>query len=175
MTSVIREMPVVTLTLTEHLIPVETSRQRADEPLREAVRETSRTGRGGETMSDVNQAAANRTILNTQRVDLDFFLIRVKAFEQKYDKEWQQFLGEFNAGHLDKRNRDFVEWAFLCRSFSVELIQLEAKGPPGEASVFPEKPETTSGFCFAQTTHVRCDRPFRRGRSTSQLRLPHSR
>src|ERR1035437_10473216 len=112
-------------------------------------------------MSHINHAAAHGTILKTQCVDSDFFLIRVKTFEQKYDMEWQQFLGEFNAGRLDKRNRDFVEWDFLCRSFSVELIQLEAKGPPGTAIVFPEKPETISGFCFAQTTHVRCRRPFR--------------
>lgn len=126
-------------------------------------------------MSHINHAAAHGTILKAQCVDSDFFLIRVKTLEQKYHMEWQDFLGEYNAGRLDKRNRDYVEWAFLCRSFSVELIQLEAKGPPGEASVFPEKPETISGFCFAQTTHVRCSRPFRARRKASQLRLPHSR
>src|ERR1035437_4826315 len=101
-------------------------------------------------MSHINHAAAHGTILKTQCVDSDFFLIRVKNLEQKYHMEWQQFLGEYNAGHLEKGNRDCVEWAFLCRCFSLELIQLEAKGPPGEASIFPDKPETASGFCFVQ-------------------------
>jgi hypothetical protein len=125
-------------------------------------------------MSYINHAAAHGTILKTQCVDSDFFLIRVKTLEQKYDMEWQDFLGAYNAGHLEKGNRDYVEWAFLCRSFSVELIQLEAKGPPGEASVFPEKPETISGFCFAQDSHVRCGRPFRALRKSPRLRLPYS-
>ena len=94
-------------------------------------------------------ATVNEKILKAQCVDSDYFLVRVKNFEDKYHMEWQHFLGEYNAGRLDKKNRDYVEWAFLCRAFSLELIQLEAKGPPGEASVFPEKPETVSGFCFA--------------------------
>jgi hypothetical protein len=126
-------------------------------------------------MSHINHAAAHGTILKTQCVDSDFFLIRVKTLEQKYHMEWQQFLGEYNAGHLEKGNRDFVEWAFLCRSFSLELIQLEAKGPPGEASIFPEKPETASGFCFIQRIHVQCSGLFRKGGKTSQFRLPQSR
>jgi hypothetical protein len=100
-------------------------------------------------MSNTHHAAVNGTILKAQCVDSDYFLVRVKNFEEKYHMEWQHFLGEYNAGRLDKRTRDYVEWAFLCRAFSLELIQLEAKGPPGEASVFPEKPETVSGFCFA--------------------------
>jgi hypothetical protein len=126
-------------------------------------------------MNHTNQAVAHGTILKAQCVDSDFFLIRVKNLEQKYHMEWQDFLGKYNAGGLDRKNRDYVEWAFLCRSFSVELIQLEAKGPPGEASVFPEKPETISGFCFAQTMHVRCSGPFRARRKASQLGLSHNR
>lgn len=92
-----------------------------------------------------------RTILKPDVVAPDYFLLRVKEYERQYNLGWGEFLGKYESGQLDadRCNGDFVEWAFMCRTFSSELIQMEAKGPPGGENVFSEKPESPSGFCFA--------------------------
>src|SRR5271166_2182992 len=92
------------------------------------------------------------TISNAQFVDADYFVLRVKQFEQKYNQGWGEFLGEYESGRLDteRRNRDYLEWAFLCRTFLSELIKEDGGEPPGdEPSTFSEKPESISGFRFA--------------------------
>jgi hypothetical protein len=87
-------------------------------------------------------------ILKPDVVASDYFVLRVKEYERQYNQGWGDFLGKYESGELDREreNRDFVEWAFLCRTFSSELIRIEAKGPPGDADVFSEKPENLSGF-----------------------------
>jgi len=93
---------------------------------------------------------AGEVVLKTEFVDSDYFLLRVKHFEERYNQSWGQFLGDYTSGNIDKKrnNPDFVEWAFLCRNFLSELI---AEGsPPGSQAnnIFFEKPEADSGSCF---------------------------
>jgi len=101
-------------------------------------------------MSYNTSAIAKDGILKPDVVASDYFLLRVKDYERQYKIGWGEFLGKYESGQLDaeRSNRDFVEWAFMCRTFSSELIQMEAKGPPGADDVFSDKPENTSGFCF---------------------------
>src|SRR5271157_3857239 len=100
--------------------------------------------------SHSGEIVAREAILKTEFVDSDYFLVRVRQFEQQYNESWGKFFGEYTSGQADKCNPDFVEWAFLCRNFLGELIRAEeGEGPPGSAaSIFPEKPEIDSGFCF---------------------------
>jgi hypothetical protein len=91
-------------------------------------------------------------ILKPDVVASDYFILKVKHYERQYNLGWGEFLGGYESKQIDqgRANRDFVEWAFLCRTFSSELIQLEAKGPPGnDFSVSYDKPENISGFCFS--------------------------
>jgi hypothetical protein len=101
-------------------------------------------------MSDKNSTITGEGILKPDVVASDYFLLRVKDYERQYKIGWGEFLGKYESGQLDadRSNRDFVEWAFMCRTFSSELIQMEAKSPPGGGDVFSEKPENLSGFCF---------------------------
>lgn len=101
-------------------------------------------------MSHESSTIAGEGILKPDVVASDYFLLRVKDYERQYKIGWGEFLGKYESGQLDadRSNRDFVEWAFMCRTFSSELIQMEAKGPPGGGDVFSEKPENLSGFCF---------------------------
>jgi len=86
---------------------------------------------------------AKETILQPQFVRTDYFLCRVKEFEKRYDKNWGEFYVEFSSGK-GRENPDFIEWAFLCRTFMRELIEQES--PPGEILEIVEKPESNSGF-----------------------------
>jgi hypothetical protein len=91
-------------------------------------------------------------ILKPDVVASDYFILRVKNYERQYALGWGEFLGKYESKRIDseRTNRDFMDWAFLCRTFSSELIQLEAKGPPGcDFSASCEKPENISGFCFS--------------------------
>jgi hypothetical protein len=83
-------------------------------------------------------------IIQPTYVDSDFFVLRVREYEKKYDKTWLEFWTEFNAGQLsDPTNPEFGQWAMLCRAYWTELIT--ADGPP--LSEFkPSKPELSSGF-----------------------------
>jgi len=116
-------------------------------------------------MSTIYEITAREMVLKTEFVDSDYFLLRVKHFEQQYNQSWGQFFGEYTSGRLDldRKNPDYIEWAFLCRTFLSELIKEEdGESPPGQVtSVFPEKPEIDSGFCFwamplPRNVDVRC-------------------
>lgn len=122
-------------------------------------------------MSRLCEIASGETVLKKVFVDDDYFLVRVKQFEQKYNRGWGEFLSEYDSGRLDpeRENRDYVEWSFLCRTFLRELVVGE--GPPGD-DVFPEKPELNSGFCImgdnVLNPNVRSRRVFRSTRQSSQ-------
>ena len=103
-------------------------------------------------MSQTITNIAREAILKPDVVAADYFILRVKDYERQYKLGWGEFLGKYESKRIDceRTNRDFMEWAFLCRTFSSELIQLEAKGPPGcDLSMSSEKPENISGFCFS--------------------------
>ena len=77
--------------------------------------------------SQICEITNGEVILKTVYVDDDYFLLRVKQFEQKYKMEWGKFLGDYNSERLDPNRecRDFVEWSFLCRTFLRELIVMD--------------------------------------------------
>lgn len=123
--------------------------------------------------SEMCEVTNGEVSLETVYVDDDYFLLRVKQFEQKHKMEWGKFLGDYDSGRLDPNRecRDFVEWSFLCRTFLRELIVMD-EGPPGDTSVFPEKPEVNSGFCFMchlRNLNVRSRQIFRSDSFTSEL------
>jgi hypothetical protein len=90
--------------------------------------------------------AANKSILQPQFVGSDYFLCRIREFELKYDKSWGEFYADFSSGQ-GRENPDFIEWAFLCRTFLPELIQQES--PPDQPLEIVETPESNSGvFIF---------------------------
>jgi len=82
------------------------------------------------------------------------FLNRIKEFEVKYEMNWGEFLAKFTSGKFStctEEYSDYTEWAFLCKAFLSDLIQLEGKSPPckvGTEAGNSEKPELISGFCF---------------------------
>jgi hypothetical protein len=90
--------------------------------------------------------SARESILQPQFVKADYFLCKVRDFELKYNASWGQFLAEFSSGLRDRDNSDFIEWAFLCRTFLAELIEQES--PPGRLVELSQEPESNSGFCF---------------------------
>ena len=94
-------------------------------------------------------AMKRESILQPQFVRADYFLCRVKEFEVKYGKSWSQFFSEFTSGQENRDNADYVEWAFLCRTFLPELIEMEnAESPPGDVIEITQEPEKNSGFFF---------------------------
>ncbi len=100
---------------------------------------------------NITDITAGELVLKTEFVDSDYFLLRVRHFEQQYNQSWGKFLGAYTSGQLDTKNADFAEWAFLCRNFLSELIRSEeeGEGPPGlDDNVPSDKPESDSGFCF---------------------------
>jgi hypothetical protein len=109
---------------------------------------------------------AGFSVLKVDVVAADYFLLRVKEYERRYKMDWGDFLAKYASGQVDKErtNRDFAEWAFLCKTFSSELIQIEAESPPGGISnATSEKPENISGFCFdAHRTCLRLRNTSRR-------------
>jgi hypothetical protein len=86
-------------------------------------------------------------ILDTQFVDADYFLVRIHEFENKYGFDWVEFLSRYRDDESLYLNRDFNEWAFLCRNFREELLAADTKAPPGEfTGRILEKPDLESGF-----------------------------
>jgi hypothetical protein len=123
-------------------------------------------------------AAAVGGILRPDEVASDYFLLRVKNYEAQYKLSWGEFLSRYDMGEIDpdKSSRDFVEWAFMCRTFSSELIQAEAKGPPGDdPNVLSDKPENLSGFCFESRASVQRRRAFRADRKGTRFVSGNSR
>jgi|HubBroStandDraft_1064217.scaffolds.fasta_scaffold448019_1 hypothetical protein len=129
---------------------VKNRRPRANKPLRGVGAEyLPHREKGGRVMK--RATILEGTILTPDVVASDYYILRVKHYERQYNLGWGEFLGGYESKRIDceRTNRDFFEWAFLCRTFSSELIQLEANGPPGnDSSVSCEKPESVSGFCF---------------------------
>ncbi len=112
-------------------------------------------GKAGAMNHKVIDIMAAEGILRPDEVAADYFLLRVKNYEREYNLSWGEFLSKYDKGEIDpdKGKRDFVEWAFMCRTFSSELLQAEATGPPrDDPNVFAEKPENLSGFCFGPRT-----------------------
>lgn len=89
------------------------------------------------------------TLLQPRFVQADYFLCKVKEYELRYRMSWGQFFADFSSGRLKKDDSDYMEWAFLCRTFLPELIELEKKSPPGETNEIAEEPESNSGFFIA--------------------------
>ena len=90
------------------------------------------------------------SILKTNFVNNDFFLGRIKGFEEKYDMQWDQFLAEYSSGtlHDGRCNPDFAEWSLLCHTYMSELLKPDESPPAKEPSQDRQKPERDSGFFF---------------------------
>jgi hypothetical protein len=95
---------------------------------------------------------AKKFTLQPQFVSSDYFLCRVRELEHKYDKSWGEFYAEFSSGQ-GRENPDFIEWAFLCRTFMPELIEQES--PPGGPLEIVEAPESNSGVFILERFLVR--------------------
>jgi hypothetical protein len=94
-------------------------------------------------------AMKKESILQPQFVSADYFLCKIREFEVKHDQSWSQFFSEFSSGKKDRDNADYVEWAFLCRTFLPELIEMEnVKSPPNEAIEIAQEPEGTRAFAL---------------------------
>ena len=108
------------------------------------LEETYATRVGVKTM--ITQTVEEK-ILNTQFVDADYFLLRIHEFENKYGWDWVEFERLYKADDNLYLNRDFNEWAFLCRNFREELLAADTESPPGDcAGRILEKPDFESGF-----------------------------
>jgi len=80
-------------------------------------------------------------------VEDDFFLLRIRSFEKKYDKSWLEFYTDFKSGTLDDcTNPDYGQWAVLCRAYWAELF--ESSGPPLTGTI-ASKPEQCSGLSIS--------------------------
>ena len=76
-------------------------------------------------------------------VENDFFLLRIRDLEGRYNKTSLEFWTDFKNGNLDDpSNPDYGQWAVLCQAYWTELIQ--SSSPP--LFDFAEKPELCSGF-----------------------------
>ncbi len=101
---------------------------------------------------DMSQEHDNkvRFQLPVEFVQADYFLCRIRAFEQKYNMNWGDFLAQYSNGILKAdslASRDYTEWAFLCHNFMSELVRMEGADPPGQAQHEDlKKPEFNSGF-----------------------------
>jgi len=87
-----------------------------------------------------------------QHVGVQYFLARIKEFEQRYGMEsWKfRFLYENNREALSGYNAraavDYSEWAFLYDNVDEMLCE----SPPGVVGETDgQKPEGSSGFCFS--------------------------
>ena len=88
-------------------------------------------------------------LLPLEFVEKDYFLCRIREFEQKYNLGWGEFLARYSTGQLEadsSTGSDFTEWAFLCHNFMRELINVENSGPPGQMdNENLQEPEQNSG------------------------------
>jgi hypothetical protein len=102
--------------------------------------------------------------LPVEFVRSDYFLCRIREFEQQYAMGWGDFLAQYSKGNLQGNaitNRDYAEWAFLCHNFMLELVRMEGPGPPGHLETeVGREPESISGS-FIWGDLVRCSRLFR--------------
>ena len=98
-------------------------------------------------------------ILAADFVESDYFLCRIKHFEQQYGMSWGDFLAKYSLGSSEistAANSDFAEWAFLCNNFMSELIELESASPPTNVTTGrSQEPEADSGSCFERGNFVR--------------------
>src|SRR5580700_4677854 len=94
---------------------------------------------------------------NPKMEGTQYFVARVKQFEEKYRMEsWRfQFLYETNRERLPDFNGrsaiDYSEWAFLCENFLSGRVEA-FESPPLEsafAGADQQEPEHRSGFCFS--------------------------
>lgn len=87
--------------------------------------------------------------LPVEFVQADYFLCKIRGFEQQYNMNWGDFLAQYSNGKLkadSRSSRDYTEWAFLCHNFMSELVKMEGSGPPGQAEQRDLKePELISG------------------------------
>jgi hypothetical protein len=91
-----------------------------------------------------NETRPEEKLFEPTVVESDFFILRVRSFEEKYHKTWFEFWTEFKDGSLDDpSNPDYGQWAILCRAYWTELIT--ASGPPLNGFV-SDQPERSSGF-----------------------------
>lgn len=99
--------------------------------------------------ADWRKEHAGETLLPVESVEKDYFLCRVRQFEQQYQMSWGEFLAQYSTGRLDadpSKACDFTEWAFLCQNFMSELIRVESSGPPGQIdNADVQEPEQNSG------------------------------
>ncbi len=111
------------------------------------------------------QYLSKEAMLTLNYVGADFFLKRVRAFEQQYDMTWQQFVAEYSKGVLpggSKVNSDFEEWNFLCSKFTAELLITSQASPPAREENFEgQKPEANSGFLIFWRDFVRSSQILR--------------
>jgi len=87
--------------------------------------------------------------LSASVVDADYFLQRIKRFEQKYSMDSYDFLVKYEKNPEEFMSADYSHWAFLCRNFFEELFLLEAESdsPPGVSpNTITERPDLESGF-----------------------------
>lgn len=99
--------------------------------------------RGGEHMNNC-ETRPDEKIVKPEIVESDFFLLRIRGFEKKYDKTWLEFWTDFKSGNLDDpSNPEYGQWAVMCRAYWTELIT--ASGPPINEFA-ASKPEQSSGF-----------------------------
>lgn len=111
-------------------------------------------------------------VLRTRFVESDYFLVRIRTLEQKYEMEWGEFLGKYNTGKLEegyRSNSDYIEWAFLCNNFMSELVREEYTGPPGNSgNSCLEEPEISSGSSFLGDIFVRTEPLFLKRRARAR-------
>jgi hypothetical protein len=82
-------------------------------------------------------------------VETDYFLQRIRKFEQNYQMDSYEFLVQYEKNPENFQSSDFSHWAFLCRNFFEELflLEVESDSPPGSnPSKILEKPDFESGF-----------------------------
>jgi hypothetical protein len=115
----------------------------------------------------MNRETKEESILKTNFVTNDFFVARIKGFEEKYEMQWEQFLAEYTAGTLQdgRCNPEFAEWSLLCHSFMSELLKPDESPPVEKSTAENEKsPSATRAFSFLRGGFVRSPGLFRSDR-----------